>query len=189
MSSSVIRLTLFVPLLICLALGAFLFSSLDKDPQELPSALIGQSFPEFSLEELNDPQRQITKADFRGDSGNGRVVLVNIWATWCFACRIEHPYLNMLAEQGVAIIGLNYKDNRILAKEWLVERGNPYQLNIFDPRGTLGIDLGVYGAPETYLVDANGMIRHRRVGVVDERIWNKEFRDLYNQLVDEANDQ
>ncbi len=184
-----IRLTLFVPLLICIALGAFLFSSLGKDPQELPSALVGQPFPEFVLEELNDPQRQLSTADFRGDSENGQVILVNIWATWCFACRIEHPYLNGLAEQGVAIIGLNYKDNRILAKEWLVERGNPYQFNIFDPRGTLGIDLGVYGAPETYLVDAQGIIRHRRVGVVDERIWNKEFRDLYKQLVDEANDQ
>jgi cytochrome c biogenesis protein CcmG/thiol:disulfide interchange protein DsbE len=114
------------------------------------------------------------------------VVLVNIWATWCFACRIEHPYLNGLAEQGVAIIGLNYKDNRLLAQQWLAERGDPYQMTIFDPQGTLGIDLGVYGAPETYLVDAQGIIRHRRVGVVDERIWNKEFRDLYNQLVEQA---
>jgi cytochrome c biogenesis protein CcmG/thiol:disulfide interchange protein DsbE len=183
------RLTLFIPLILCIALGAFLFSSLGKDPQELPSALVGQSFPEFSLEELNDPQRQVSTADFRGESKNGQVVLVNIWATWCFACRIEHPWLNTLAEQGVAIIGLNYKDRRIPAKEWLAERGDPYQMVIFDPQGTLGIDLGVYGAPETYLVDAQGVIRHRRVGVVDERIWNKEFLELYNQLVDEANAQ
>lgn len=183
------RLTLFIPLLVCGALGAFLFSSLGKDPQELPSALVGQPFPVFLLEELHDPQRQVSEKDFRGDSENGQVVLVNIWATWCFACRIEHPYLNGLAEQGVAIIGLNYKDRRIAAQEWLLERGDPYQFTIFDPRGTLGIDLGVYGAPETYLVDAQGIIRHRRVGVVDERIWNKEFRELYNQLVDDANDQ
>ena len=180
------RLALFIPLILCIALGAFLFSSLDKDPQELPSALVGQTFPDFSLEELNDPQRLVSSADFRGKSKNGQVVLVNIWATWCFACRIEHPYLNGLAEQGVAIIGLNYKDNRLLAQRWLAERGDPYQMNIFDPQGTLGIDLGVYGAPETYLVDAQGIIRHRRVGVVDERIWNKEFRDLYNQLVEQA---
>ena len=115
------------------------------------------------------------------------VVLVNVWATWCFACRVEHPWLNSLAKEGVVIVGLNYKDHRKLAQDWLQERGDPYQFSIFDPRGVLGIDLGVYGAPETYLVDAEGIIRHRRVGVVDERVWNEEFRDLYQQLVDEAN--
>ena len=176
------RLTLFVPLLICIALGAFLFSSLGKDPQELPSALVGQPFPEFSLEELNDPQRQLSKADFRGDSENGQVVLVNIWATWCFACRIEHPYLNMLTEQGVAIIGLNYKDNRLLAKEWLVDRGDPYLFNIFDPRGTLGIDLGVYGAPETFLIDSQGIIQYRHVGDLNEQVWNDKLLAIYEAI-------
>ena len=136
---------------------------------------------------LGGVQRQVSKQDFRGDQPDGQVVLVNIWATWCFACRIEHPWLNTLAEQGVAIVGLNYKDVRGLAQDWLAERGDPYQFIIFDPRGTLGIDLGVYGAPETYLVDAQGIIRHRRVGVVDERIWNKEFRELYEQLTETSN--
>ena len=171
------RLTLFIPLILCVALGGFLYSSLGKDPQELPSALIGEPFPEFALEELSDPQRQVTQADFAG-----QVVLVNVWATWCFACRIEHPMLNKLSEQGVKIIGLNYKDQRAGALAWLAERGDPYQFNIFDAKGSLGIDLGVYGAPETYLVDADGIIRHRRVGVVDDRVWESEFRAIYEQI-------
>ena len=122
-------------------------------------------------------QQFVTEQDFKGD-----VVLVNVWATWCFACRIEHPMLNELSAKGVKIIGLNYKDQRAQAKAWLAERGNPYQFNIFDAQGQLGIDLGVYGAPETFLVDASGIVRHRRVGVVDERVWNTEFRALYEQL-------
>jgi len=178
------RLTLFIPLILCVALGGFLYSSLGKDPQELPSALIGEPFPEFALEELSDPQRQVTQADFAG-----QVVLVNVWATWCFACRIEHTWFNDLAENGVKIIGLNYKDDRAMAQEWLDQRGNPYQFSIFDSRGILGIDLGVYGAPETYLVDAEGIIRHRRVGVVDDRVWDNEFRDLYQKLMDTTHDQ
>ena len=180
------RLTLFIPLLVCLALGAFLYSSLDSDPQELPSALIGKPFSEFSLPDLNDAERQRNPSDFRGDDGKGRVVLVNVWATWCYACRIEHHFLNILAEQGVAIVGLNYKDDRAMAQDWLTNRGNPYLFSIFDAEGTLGIDLGVYGAPETYLLDAEGVIRHRRVGVVDQRVWDEEFHALYQQLTDDA---
>jgi cytochrome c biogenesis protein CcmG/thiol:disulfide interchange protein DsbE len=91
--------------------------------------------------------------------------------------------LNQLAEQGVKVIGLNYKDNREAAIAWLKERGDPYAFSVFDERGRLGIDLGVYGAPETYLLDAAGTIRYRRVGVVDDRVWNNEFRDLYAQLM------
>ncbi len=172
------RLALFVPLVLFIGLSLILLLGLDKDPTELPSALVGEPFPAFNLPSLEDAQNTVTEQDFKGD-----VVLVNVWATWCFACRIEHPMLNDLSQQGVKIIGLNYKDQRAGAKAWLVERGNPYQFNIFDAQGSLGIDLGVYGAPETYLVDAEGIIRHRRVGVVDERVWNAEFRALYDQLV------
>jgi len=171
------RLTLFIPFALCLALGAFLFFSLGKDPLDLPSALVDEAFPEFALEELHEPERQLSTDDF-----DGQVLLVNVWATWCFACRIEHQKLNSLAEQGVVIVGLNYKDQRAEAKLWLYERGNPYQFNIFDAEGSLGIDLGVYGAPETYLVDGDGIIRHRRVGVVDDRIWDAEFKALYQEL-------
>jgi len=175
------RLALFIPLSLFAALTLVLLLGLDKDPTELPSALVGEPFPEFTLPSLQDPDLALSKQDFAGD-----VVLVNVWATWCFACRIEHPSLNALAEQGVKIVGLNYKDQRDAAKLWLLERGNPYGFNIFDNQGSLGIDLGVYGAPETYLVDAQGIIRHRRVGVVDKRIWEEEFAALYLQLTGQA---
>ena len=171
------RLALFIPLALFVGLSLVLLLGLDKDPTELPSALVGEPFPMFNLPSLKDEQDLVTEQNFKGD-----VVLVNVWATWCFACRIEHPMLNKLSEQGVKIIGLNYKDQRTGALAWLAERGNPYAFNIFDARGSLGIDLGVYGAPETYLVDANGIIRHRRVGVVDDRVWDSEFRAIYEQL-------
>lgn len=171
------RLALFVPLALFVGLSLVLLLGLDKDPTELPSALVGEPFPAFNLPSLKDEQSTLTEQDLKGD-----VLLVNVWATWCFACRIEHPMLNKLSQQGVKIVGLNYKDQRAGAVAWLVERGNPYQFNIFDAQGSLGIDLGVYGAPETYLVDAEGIIRHRRVGVVDERVWNAEFRVLFEQL-------
>ena len=171
------RLALFIPFALCLALGAFLFFSLGKDPLDLPSALVDEAFPEFDLEELHDPERQVSTEDFAG-----QVLLVNVWATWCFACRIEHPWLNSLAEQGVAIVGLNYKDHRKLAQDWLQERGDPYQFSIFDPRGVLGIDLGVYGAPETYLVDENGVIRFRHVSVLDEAVWQEQFLPAIAEL-------
>ena len=173
------RLALFVPLALFAGLSLVLLLGLDKDPTELPSALVGEPFPAFNLPSLTAEQQFVTEQDFKGD-----VVLVNVWATWCFACRIEHPMLNELSAKGVKIIGLNYKDQRAEAKEWLAERGNPYQFNIFDAQGQLGIDLGVYGAPETFLVDASGIVRHRRVGVVDERVWNTEFRALYEQLTE-----
>jgi len=171
------RLALFVPLALFAGLSLVLLLGLDKDPTKLPSALVGEPFPAFNLPSLMAEQQFVTEHDFKGD-----VVLVNVWATWCFACRIEHPVLNELSAQGVKIIGLNYKDQRAEAQAWLAERGNPYQFNIFDAQGQLGIDLGVYGAPETFLVDASGIVRHRRVGVVDERVWNTEFRALYEQL-------
>jgi cytochrome c biogenesis protein CcmG/thiol:disulfide interchange protein DsbE len=172
------RVALFIPLVLFAALSLVLLLGLDKDPQELPSALVGESFPAFVLPSLDDEQQMLSPDDFAG-----QVVLVNVWATWCFACRIEHPMLNQLADQGVAIVGLNYKDKRAEAKAWLYQRGNPYIMNIFDQQGTLGLDLGVYGAPETYLVDKNGVIRYRRVGVVDDRVWNDELKALYEQLM------
>ena len=175
------RLALFLPLSLFAALTLVLMLGLDKDPTELPSALVGEPFPSFSMPSLQDPESLVTKQDFADE-----VLLVNVWATWCFACRIEHPSLNALAEQGVKIVGLNYKDQRKAAKFWLLERGNPYVFNIYDEQGNLGIDLGVYGAPETYLVDAQGIIRHRRVGVVDKRVWEDEFAALYLELTGTA---
>ena len=116
----------------------------------------------------------------------GKPLLVNIWATWCVACRVEHPVLNRLAAEGVVIYGVNYKDTNADAIKWLKDFHNPYQLNISDADGRLGLDLGVYGAPETYLIDANGVIRHKFIGVIDDRVWDTDLGARYQALVEEA---
>lgn len=175
------RIALFVPLVVFAILSLFLLKGLDRDPTELPSAMVGESFPTFTLPSLSDNQQLLTERDI-----DSKVVLVNVWATWCFACRIEHPMLNQLAAEGVNIIGLNYKDKNDQALQWLEKKGNPYLFNIVDAQGSLGFDLGVTGAPETYLVDASGTIRYRRVGVVDQRVWDDDIKDLYQQLIGEA---
>ena len=105
-----------------------------------------------------------------------------MWATWCVSCRVEHPYLTELAGRGVAIYGINYKDDDAAAMGWLRELGDPYIASIADREGTLGLNLGVYGAPETYLVDAEGLVRYRHVGVVDERVWSTILQPLYQEL-------
>lgn len=170
------RLKLFLPLLLFVILALFLFRGLELDPRELPSALIDKPLPEFSLPALGR-DRILTRADVIGS-----VSFFNVWATWCISCRVEHPYLQRLADAGVPIYGINYKDEDGAAIRWLRELGDPYRLNIVDSEGTLGLDLGVYGAPETYLVDAAGIIRYRHVGVVDERAWQGVLRPLYEEL-------
>ena len=129
---------------------------------------------------MKDEQRLITDADLKG-----KPALVNVWATWCVACKVEHPVLNRLAAQGVVIHGVNYKDDNAAAQKWLKEFHDPYQLNIRDERGSLGLDLGVYGAPETFMVDKQGVIRHKFVGVIDDRVWREQLAALYQELVDE----
>ena len=109
----------------------------------------------------------------------GKPALINVWATWCFSCRVEHPYLLQLAEQGVTIYGLNYKDEPLKASQWLVDLGNPYAETVVDQSGDFGLDLGVYGAPETYVIDAKGIIRHRHVGVVDEQVWLEQLQPFF----------
>ncbi|MCP9339579.1 DsbE family thiol:disulfide interchange protein [Stutzerimonas xanthomarina] len=174
------RLLMLLPLAIFLLVAVFLYRGLFLDPTELPSALIGKPLPSFSLPSVEDPQRVITAGDIKG-----KPALVNVWATWCVACKVEHPVLNKLAEQGVVIHGVNYKDENASAQKWLRDFHDPYQLNIRDEEGTLGLDLGVYGAPETFLVDKQGIIRHKYVGVIDERVWREQLAALYQQLVDE----
>lgn len=170
------RLKLFLPLALFAILALFLFRGLSLDPTEMPSALIDQPFPGFSLPSLGD-SRTLSAPDMKGQAG-----LLNVWATWCPSCRVEHPYLVLLADQGVPIYGLNYKDEDGAALRWLEELGNPYRFNIADRDGTLGLDLGVYGAPETYLLDAAGVIRYRHVGVVDEQVWRSTLEPLYLKL-------
>jgi len=170
------RVKLFVPLVLFLGLAALLYRGLSLDPQELPSALIDRSFPVFELPRLDDGTL-VTARDLVGE-----VALVNVWATWCIACRVEHPYLTRLAEEGMPIFGVNYKDEDQAARDWLQRYGDPYRFSISDPLGRLGLDLGVYGAPETYLIDARGVIRYRHVGVIDERIWTSRLLPLVEAI-------
>ena len=171
------RIKLFIPLIIFGVLSIFFWRGLSLDPSAMPSALIDKSFPEFNLPRLDDESQVTTRDDLLGE-----VTLVNIWATWCVSCRVEHPYLNKLAQSGVRIIGLNYKDESNAARQWLLDLGNPYQWNIVDKQGNLGIDLGVFGAPETYLLDKNGVIRYKHVGVVDQRVWDERFLPVIQRL-------
>lgn len=178
------RLKLFIPLLIVVAMGLLFLLVLkdeDYDPQALPSALIDKPMPVFSLPMLLR-DGQVTQADLRGE-----VALVNVWATWCVSCRVEHPFLNQLAKtQGLVIYGINYKDEVLEARKWLDELGNPYRLNIVDEDGRLGLDLGVYGAPETYVIDKKGIIRYKHVGIVSEKLWRETLSSIVEQLKKEG---
>ncbi len=172
------RIKLFAPLAIFVALGLLLFKGLSLDPNEMPSALIDKPLPEFRLPYLQQPQKMVSRADLVGE-----VALVNVWATWCPSCMAEHPHLMQIAEQeGIPIIGVDYKDERQAALNWLAKWGDPYRLNIFDEKGRLGIDLGVFGAPETYLIDHRGVIRYKHIGVVDDRVWNELLKPLVVKL-------
>ncbi len=170
------RLRLFLPLGIFLVLAAFLLRGLSLDPQALPSALIDRPLPEFSLPALGQD------AVVNREMVTGEVSLFNVWATWCVSCRVEHPFLTRLAATGMPIYGINYKDEDAEALQWLAELGDPYRMNIVDADGSLGLDLGVYGAPETYVVDAQGVIRYRHVGVVDERVWAEILGPIVQEL-------
>ncbi len=170
------RLILLLPLFLFLVLGGFLLRGLQLDPQAMPSALIDQPFPEFDLPVLGAQERT------RRDLVTGEVALFNVWATWCASCRVEHPFFMELARRGVPIYGINYKDVDAGALQWLEELGDPYRLSIVDAEGSLGLDLGVYGAPETYVVDSEGIIRFRHVGVVDERVWREVLEPIVQEL-------
>ncbi len=163
-------LLLSIPLLGFLALLWLLWQGLGNDPRLLPSALIDQPLPPFEMMTLDQPEREVTANDLTGN-----VSLLNVWATWCPTCRAEHEMLGTLAKQGVVIYGVNYKDEPSKARDWLNRLGDPYRFNIDDQAGQLGIDLGVYGAPETFLLDQRGVIRHRHVGALDERVWREDF--------------
>lgn len=170
---------LALPLLAFLWLTIFLLRGLFSDPTELSSALVGKPVPQFSLPDIYEPQKQHTEAALQG-----RPMLLNVWATWCPTCRAEHEYLNKLAAEGVYIVGLNYKDDsRAKAVNWLNTLGDPYQVNLFDERGMVALDFGVYGAPETFLINAAGEVVYRHVGDVNDRVWNNVLGPQYDQLM------
>ncbi len=167
-------LRIALPLLLLAVLAFFLWRGLSLNPREIPSALIGKSVPEFSLPRLDAPQEQGGPAEMKG-----RVWLLNVWASWCGSCIIEHPLLLDLSRRGVVeIVGLDYKDDAAAAGTWLKRNGNPYAHVWQDPDGRTGIDLGVYGVPETFLVDAGGIVRARHVGPLTQDFIDKTLLPL-----------
>lgn len=180
------RLKLFIPLLVFLLLAGFFFAvqkrigSGDYDPQNMPSALLDKPLPAFELPDL------LSDTPVTGAALHGKIALVNVWATWCPSCHYEHPYLVRLAQQGVFILGVDYKDQPDKARQWLEEKGNPYSVVVDDRAGSLGLDLGVTGAPETYVIDSRGVVRLRYQGPLDERVWRETVGPLIEQLQREA---
>tara|TARA_E500000075_G_scaffold23198_1_gene19938 strand:- start:3020 stop:3541 length:522 start_codon:yes stop_codon:yes gene_type:complete len=166
-----------LPLVVFASLIIVLFSFLSDKDDQLETALIDSSFPDFNLGSLSDESRLLTKQDIIK-----LPALINVWATWCIACRVEHPFLMKLKEEStLTIYGLNYKDNKLKALDLLERDGNPFEFSIYDFEGRLAIDLGVYGAPETFFIDKNGLIRERHVGVIDERVWEEKFSKYLNE--------
>lgn len=161
-----------LPAVLFLVLVIVFWISLDKDPKKLNSMLIDKELPNFKLPTLFNPAKALTPKDLPQG-----IFLLNVWGTWCPPCHIEHPYLLKYAEKSpVPIIGVNYKDNSVKAIEFLSNSGNPYDEVVVDKDGSYAIDLGVYGAPETFLVDADGKIRFRYVGVIDDRVWRTKIQ-------------
>lgn len=172
MSRYLLPLGIFIALVLLLGVG------LRLNPRLVPSPLVGKPVPEFSLEKLRAPAEKLSRGDL-----TGKVSLLNAWATWCVECRREHPLLVDIAKAGkVPVYGLNYKDQRPDALEWLQRLGDPYVASGFDADGRVGIDLGVYGLPETFLVDAEGMIVHKHIGPIDRHIWETEFVPIIERL-------
>jgi cytochrome c biogenesis protein CcmG/thiol:disulfide interchange protein DsbE len=169
---------LLLPLVLFIGLVAFLFVGLRHDPHEIPSPLIGKPAPAFQLKQLQDPTKTFSAQEMRG-----QVWLLNFWGTWCVACREEHPLLIQYAKtNAVPIYGVDYKDERPTAMQMLEDEGNPYTLTASDPEGRLSIDYGVYGAPETFLIDRDGVIRYKQIGPITEEAWQKEILPRVKQL-------
>ncbi|MCG7965647.1 MAG: DsbE family thiol:disulfide interchange protein [Candidatus Thiodiazotropha taylori] len=167
-----------VPLIVFGIIAAFLYKGLGMNPREIPSPLIGKSIPEFSLPSVESAQTMINDQNLKG-----KIYLLNVWATWCVSCRAEHDTLVHLARSGkVEIVGLNWKDERVKAQAWLQQLGDPYTVNIFDQKGRTAIDLGVYGAPETFLVDDDGIIHYKHAGPLTLGVFNETLLPMINDL-------
>ena len=162
-----------MPLILFIAVTALLYSGLGKDPTKLDSQLVGRKIPSFSKSLLLEPQKTVTQEDISGPA------LINVFASWCPSCYHEHPHLMELAKaKEVTIYGLNYKDKQAAGLKFINDLGNPYQLILFDDNGRLGIDLGVYGAPETFLINHNNEIIYRHVGIVTEEVWHNLLKPM-----------
>jgi cytochrome c biogenesis protein CcmG/thiol:disulfide interchange protein DsbE len=167
-----------IPFGLFIVVVGFLAVGLTLNPRELPSPLVGKAAPEFSLPQLHDPGKVISSNDLKG-----KVWLLNFWASWCGGCKEEHPVLIRIAQSGeVPIYGMDYKDQRSEALAWLKEWGNPYPVVAVDEAGRVGINYGVYGVPETYVIDKAGVIRYKQIGPIREDILEKKILPLVREL-------
>ncbi|HUP96320.1 MAG TPA: DsbE family thiol:disulfide interchange protein [Usitatibacter sp.] len=171
-------LKFIVPLAAFLVLVAFFAVGLMRDPREVPSPFIGKPAPAFKLEQLHQPRVVFTPEEMKG-----KVWMLNVWASWCVSCRVEHPLLVEMSRRGtVPIVGLNYKDKREDGVAWLQRFGNPYVLSAHDFDGAVGIDYGVYGVPETFLIDKDGVIRHKQIGPITPEALERTILPLIRKL-------
>lgn len=167
-----------IPLGAFVVLIGFFFVGLHLNPREVPSPLVGKPAPDFKLSRLDSPAEQFSSTSLRG-----KVWMLNVWASWCVACREEHALLVDVAQQGkYNIVGLDYKDQSTDAKQWLQQYGNPYQLVVTDPDGRVGIDFGVYGVPETFIIDKQGIIRHKVIGPITSETMEKTVAPMIAEL-------
>ena len=167
-----------IPLGIFVVLCAFLLAGLWRDPREVPSPLIGKPAPPFTLAQLHEPAKTLAPADLKG-----QVWLLNVWASWCASCRDEHPLLVELGKAKILpIVGLNYKDESAAGLFWLAQNGDPYSVSVVDRDGRVGIDWGVYGAPETFVVDKTGTIRYKQIGPLTVESLEKRILPLIREL-------
>lgn len=167
-----------LPLAVFLVLAVALAAGLRHDPRELPSPLVGKPAPAFVLPVLEQDGHKLGAADLRG-----KVWLLNVWASWCTACRAEHPVLvDFAARSQVPLYGLNYKDHDDAARDWLRRMGNPYAASLVDADGRVGIDFGVYGVPETFVIDRNGVVRYKQVGPVTQEVLEHKLIPLLESL-------
>jgi cytochrome c biogenesis protein CcmG/thiol:disulfide interchange protein DsbE len=172
------KLRMLIPLAVFLVLVVFLYVGLFRDPREIPSPLVNKPAPAFTLAQLHAPDKPISAADMKG-----QVWLLNVWASWCVSCREEHPLLVELAKAKVVpLVGLNYKDKNDLGIAWLRQNGDPYDFSVVDADGRVGIDYGVYGVPETFVIDKNGVIRYKQIGPITAEALEKKIMPLVREL-------
>lgn len=167
-----------VPFIVFVALAVFLYLGLQLNPREIPSPLINKPAPAFNLPQLHDPSKSLSVEAMRG-----QVWLFNVWASWCVSCRDEHPLWVAFAQSNrLPIVGLNYKDQRSDALNWLLQLGNPYVVSVMDSEGRVGIDYGVYGVPETYVIDKQGVIRMKHIGPINPAVLQEKILPLVQEL-------
>jgi cytochrome c biogenesis protein CcmG/thiol:disulfide interchange protein DsbE len=167
-----------IPLGLFIALVGFFAVGLVRDPREVPSPFIGKAAPAFRLQQLHEAERVFAPEEMKG-----KVWLLNVWASWCVSCRVEHPLLVEMSKKNlVPIVGLNYKDKREDGLNWLTKFGNPYSLSAYDVDGKVGIDYGVYGVPETFVIDKQGVIRYKQIGPITPEALEKTLLPLIRKL-------